>query len=197
MAARERMKLTDAAVARLRPREREYTLWDSRVPGLGVRVRPTGGKSWVLLLDAGGRTKRVSLGPVTTKTVADVRREALDRLAGPQPQETAGPEDAVPLFRDFVVGRWKEVHFDRYKPSGRKTASGVLRRQLLPAFGSKTLDRIAPAHVRRWFDRYSRTAPGGANRALDVLDQIMNFAAACGHVEISPAKGVKRNRPRH
>ena len=36
MAGRKRMRLTDAAIARLRPREREYTVWDSRVPGLGV-----------------------------------------------------------------------------------------------------------------------------------------------------------------
>ena len=43
MAGRERMKLTDAAIARLRLREREYTVWDSRVAGLGVRVRPSGG----------------------------------------------------------------------------------------------------------------------------------------------------------
>ncbi|MCY4503525.1 MAG: Arm DNA-binding domain-containing protein, partial [Alphaproteobacteria bacterium] len=73
MAGRERMKLTDAAIARLRPREREYTLWDSRIAGLGVRVRPTGGRSWVQLLVAGGRTKRVSLGPVSAKSVADAR----------------------------------------------------------------------------------------------------------------------------
>ena len=194
MAGKERMKLTDAAVARLRPREREYTVWDRRAPGLGVRVRPSGGKSWVLLLDAGGRTKRISLGPVSTKTIADVRQESLNRLAGPQPEEIAGPEDTVPLFRDFVAGRWKGVHFNRYKPSGQRTASKYLKRQLLPAFGSKPLNRIAPAHVRRWFDRYSRTAPGGANRALDILDQIMNFAAACSHIESNPARGVRRNR---
>ena len=27
MAGRKRMRLTDAAIARLRPREREYTVW--------------------------------------------------------------------------------------------------------------------------------------------------------------------------
>ena len=193
MAGKERMKLTDAAIARLRPREREYTVWDSRVAGLGVRVRPTGGRSWVLLLDAGGRTKRVSLGPVSTKSAADARREALGRQADPQPEKTAGTADPVPLFRDFVAGPWKQAHFARYKPSGRETASGCLKRQLLPAFGSKPLDRIAPAHVRQWFDRYSRTAPGGANRAIDMLRQIMNFAIACGHVELNPVKGVRRN----
>ncbi len=194
MAAKERMRLTDAAISRLRPREREYTVWDSRVPGLGVRVRPTGGQSWVCLLDMGGRSKRVSLGPVSAKSVADARREALGRQAEPQPEKTAGPAKPMPPFRDFVAGPWKEAHFDRYKPSGQRTASKYLKRQLLPAFGAKPLDRIAPAHVRRWFDRYSRIAPGGANRALNILGQIMNFAAACGHIEVNPARGIRRNR---
>ncbi len=194
MAAKERMKLTDAAIARLRPREREYTVWDSRVPGLGVRIRPTGGQSWVCLLDMGRRSKRVSLGPVSARSVADARREALGRQAEPQPDKTAGPANPMPPFRDFVAGPWKEAHFDRYKPSGQRTASKYLKRQLLPAFGAKPLDRIAPAHVRRWFDRYSRTAPGGANRALNILGQIMNFAAACGHIEVNPTRGIRRNR---
>ena len=194
MVAKERMKLTDAAVARLRPHEREYAVWDSRVPGLGVRVRPTGGRSWVLLLGTGGRTKRVSLGPVSAKTAAEARRDALTRQADPQPKKTAGPADPVPLFRDFVAGPWRQVHFARFKPSGHRTASGFLRRQLLPVFGSKPLDRISPAQVGQWFDRYSRIAPGGANRALDILRQIMNFAAACGHVETDPTRGVRRNR---
>lgn len=66
MPARERSRLTDAAVARLRPRAREYTVWDRRVPGLGVRVRPTGGMTWVVLEDAERRSKRVALGPVIT-----------------------------------------------------------------------------------------------------------------------------------
>ena len=66
MAARKRMRLTDAAIARLRPREREYTVWDSRVPGLGVRVRPTGARTFVMLRDVGGESRRVSLGPVST-----------------------------------------------------------------------------------------------------------------------------------
>ncbi len=189
------MKLTDAAIARLRPREREYTVWDSRAPGLGVRVRPTGGRNWVLLLDAGGRTKRVSLGPVAVKSVEEARRECHARQAAdPKPEKTAAAAAPVPLFRDFVSGPWKQAHFARYKPSGRNTASGFLRRQLLPAFGAKPLDRITPAHVRKWFDRYSRTAPGGANRALDVLRQIMNFATACDHVEANPAEGIRRNR---
>jgi len=37
----------------------------------------------------------------------------------------------------------------------------MLSARLLPAFGSLPLDRITRTRVTRWFDGYSRTAPGG------------------------------------
>ena len=115
--------------------------------------------------DTGGRTRRLSLGPVSLKTVAEVRRECHARKA--EPEATCAPRRAAPLFRDFVEGAWKEAHFDGYKPSTRKGVRSVLDRQLLPAFGAKPLDRITPEQIGRWFDRFSRTAPGNANHALD------------------------------
>ena len=194
MTGRERMKLTDTAIARLRPREREYTVWDSRVAGLGIRVQPSGGRSYVLLQDAGGRSKRVSLGPVAVKGAEEVRRECHARRANPEPEGKVVQARPVPLFRDFIAGAWKEAHFDGYKPSTKRTARYQLAGQLLPAFGSKPLDRITEAGIRRWFDRYSRTAQGNANHVLARLRQILNFAIACGHIESNPAQGIEFNR---
>ena len=194
MAGRERMRLTDAAIARLRPRDREYTVWDTRTPGLGVRVRPSGGRSWVLLVSAGGRSKRVSFGPTALKGVAEARRECRTRQAEPEPEAAAEPTHAVPLFRDFVAGPWKKAHFDGYKHSSRRGISALLNGRLLPAFGLRPLDRITPARVRKWFDEFSRTAPGNANHGLATLRQIMNFAVACGHIDVNPVRGLKMNR---
>ena len=194
MPARERGRLTDTALARLRPREREYAVWDSRVPGLGVRVRPTGGKSWVMLEDAGGSSRRVSLGPVSTMTVAEARRVCLGRRVNPETGKPAGPSHAAPLFREFVEGDWREARFERCKPATRKSYSSLLRGRLLPAFGEKPLDRIDPAEVRRWFDRFSRAAPGNANNALKLLRQILNFAIARGHLDANPARDIRSNR---
>ena len=194
MPARERRKLTDAAIARLRPGEREYSVWDRNAPGLGVRVRPTGGKTWILLAEPERHSKRISLGPVSTMTVAEARRACHERRAIPEPAEPATPARVVPLFRDFVEGEWKKAHFDRYKPSSKKSTRSFLTFRLLPAFGSKRLDRIAPAQVRKWFDGYSRTAPGGANKGLELLRQILNFAIARGHLEKNPTQDIRLNR---
>ncbi len=194
MAGRERKKLTDAAVARLRPRKREYTVWDTRAAGLGIRVRPSGGRSWVLLQDMGKRTKRVSLGAVGVKSLEEARRECHARGANPESEAATARARPVPLFRDFVAGPWKEAHFDGYKPSTQRTTGYQLSGQLLPAFGAKPLDRIGEAAIRRWFERYSRTASGNANHCLGRLRQILNFAVACGHIESNPAQRIVANR---
>ena len=195
MAAKRRVRLTDASIARLRPQEREFTVWDSRVAGLGVRVRPGGGKSYVLIQTVDGRTRRVSLGPAALRRVDEIRYECLSRQqADPAVAGPKGPARAVPSFGDFVTGEWKAAHMERYKPSTRKGTESALRNQLLPAFGATRLDRITGKQVERWFDVYSRTAPGGANWALRLLRQILNFAIACGHVEINPTRDVRENR---
>ena len=194
MPARERKKLTDAAIARLQPREREYTVWDNRVPSLGVRVRSSGGKSYVLLVETGGRSKRVSLGPVSTRSIEEVRTDCHERQAKAEPEKAARPARTAPLFQEFVEGPWKDAHFDRYKPSTRRTYSWLLDARLLPAFGAKPLDCIPVAQVERWFDALSRTAPGNANHALGLFRQIMNFALTGGQVDGNPAQGVRPNR---
>ena len=102
----------------------------------------------------------------------------------------------VPTFREFVEGPWKVACYACCKPSTRKRVDSALRTQLLPAFGSLPLDRIRPADIHRWFDRYSGTAPGGANRTLDVLRQIVTHAVECGYLSANPAYGVTRNRRR-
>ena len=194
MADRKRMRLTDAAIARLRPREREHTVWDSRVPGLGVRVRPTGARTFVVLRDTAGGSRRVSLGPVSTMGIVEARRDCLVRQAVSEPDKETAPQRAVPLLREFVKGEWKEAHFDRYKPSTRKGVRSLLGSRILPAFGSKRLDRITKAHLMPWFDAFSHTAPGNANHGLALLRQIMNVALACGYIEKNPTQGIKPNR---
>ena len=188
------MRLTDRGIARFRPREREYTVWDTRTSGLGVRVRPSGGRSFVLLRKTDGRSTRLSLGAVTSTRVDDARRQCHALMAKSDTEPPTKRTSKVPLFRDFATGPWKDAHFPRYKPSTRTGRNSVLARQLLPAFGSTPLDRITRNQVLHWFDAYSRTAPGGANRALEILRQILEFAAAGGHISVNPARDVTMNR---
>ena len=98
-----------------------------------------------------------------------------------------------PTFGDFVRGPWRTACFDRCRPSTQKRMESALRTQLVPAFGTRPLNEIGRAEVRVWFDGYSRAAPAGANRAMDILRQAFNYAIELGYLERNPARGVKRN----
>ena len=188
-----RQRLTDAGIARLKPEAREYAVWDTRVPGLGVRVRPSGSRTYLYQRPTSTGVKRISLGPTTLRSVEDARRACLESAASPDETLPSARTD-TPLFRHFVAGPWKIACYCRWKPSSQARTRCVLNRQLLPAFGALRLDRISRLTVVRWFDAYSRTAPAGANRALDDLRQIFNHAIACGHIETNPACAIPRNR---
>ena len=104
---------------------------------------------------------------------------------------------AIPTFEGFVHGSWRTACFQRCKPSTQQRMDSALRTQLLPAFGSQRLDEIESPGVHAWFDHYSRSAPAGANRVLDILKQIFSYAVECGHLDANPAVGVRHNpRPR-
>ena len=185
-----RQRLTDAAIARLRPEPREYTVWDIRVPGLGVRVRPSGHRTYIHHRTSAKGARKVSLGPATLREIEEVRRACL--APGAFETEPTSRNDA-PLFRDFVTGPWKTACYERWKPSTQKTTRSALKCQLLPGFGAVRLDRISRVMVVRWYDAYSRTAPGGANQVLDLLRQILNHALVCGHIATNPARNIRRN----
>ena len=177
-------RLTDTLVRNLKPQSQEYTLRDTVVPSLGVRIHPSGGRGFVHI-DGG---KRASLGSVRFKTVRAARRESLEKLVAGD--AAAAP---VPLFREFAAGAWRSSWVHRCKPATVSLRDRNFEKHLEPAFGSRRLDHITPAMVHRWFDGYSRTAPGGANVCLQVLRHIFNHAIASGHIMSSPARSVKPN----
>ncbi len=188
----ERKRLTDTGIAKLRAQVREYTVWDTQVAGLGVRVRPSGSRTFIYQRKTDTGVRKMSFGPALLRKVDEVRRECLAAAFVPGGANSASP----PLFRDFVAGRWKADRFERCKSSTQRVFAGLLRRELLPAFGIQRIDRITRSMALRWFEAYSRSAPGAANAALNLLGHILNHARALGHVEANPVSRLRRNPAR-
>ena len=189
MAGRKR-RLTDAGIAKMAPATREYTVWDTRHAGLGVRVRTTGHHSFVYLRREGHSTRRQTIGSALLMGIDEARCKcrALDNEA------TSGRLEpkSVPTFAEFMDGAGR-VCLDRCKPSTRKRMRFMLNGSLLPAFGSVRLDRITRIAVNAWFDGYSRNAPGGANRTLELFRRLLNHAVDCSIIKSNPAQCIRLN----
>ena len=74
-------KLTKRSIESLAPRDVDYIAWDNDVPGFGVRVMPSGRKSFILQYRAGRRSRRMVLGYVNVVTPEQARTMALRHLA--------------------------------------------------------------------------------------------------------------------
>ena len=194
-----KIKLTDTRIEKLKAGDVEYMVWDTRIAGFGVRVRPSGHKSYVYHRHAEGQSRKFTLGPVAFGGVDEARRDCMKvwgRLQSGERAEGCNGAQA-PLFRDFVAGSWRAACYEPCKPSTKTSKDWALNNQLLPVFGDLPLDKIDRSGVSRWFEGYSTTAPGGANSALLVFRQIINHAISRGHIETNPTRGLKRNpRPK-
>ncbi|MDE0695904.1 MAG: site-specific integrase [Boseongicola sp.] len=179
------VRLTDARASRLKPAESEYSVRDTAIPSLNVRVYPSGTRTWTCAV--GGR--KVSLGRVDLVPVNDARRACLRLQAG-----GIEPARDVPTYREFALGVWTGSWSARCKPTTVKRRNQVLERNLLPAFGTLRIDRITRADIQDWFDAYSTSAPGGANFALRILRQSLKFAVEHGLLASNPARSVLPNR---
>ena len=72
-----RTKITEArARAFVSAGGREAVLWDSAAPGLRLRVRPNGCKTWIVHRRCDGSVVRRTLGPFHALTVEDARHAA-------------------------------------------------------------------------------------------------------------------------
>jgi len=186
--------LTAAICDHARPEPREYILRDARQPGLGLRVRPCGARSWIMRQRIGNRQIKHSLGSYPAMGIKAARQTANALLAG----DVKAPDAAsmAPTFEAFQV-EYESKSAIRHKPSGLRTYRSYMRLQLLPAFAGRKLDAITRLDVISWFQRYSATSPGGANRALDILSHMLGLAVKWGYLPagwINPAARVRRNR---
>jgi len=197
-------RLKVAAIAAARPKAREYTVWDGTIRSFGLRVHPSGAKSFVVQTRVRGRMRKITLGRFPDMSLADARREAAAVLARIWAGEDVAPARKVkaPVFRDFAA-RYRERRKDVWKPSSLETFDIYMRGRLLPAFGRLKLDTIDHARVSAWFDAASAERPGAANRAFDILRAMLKTARqwgelgehvpdACANIAVNPKKPVAR-----
>lgn len=194
-----RTRLTVKAIAAAKPAAREYTLWDNQLAHFGVRVLPSGVKSYIVQTRANGRMRKITLGRFSELRLDAARREGATVLARLWGGEDVTPprKKMAPLFRTFAA-RYRERRKHRWKPSTLETFDIYLRNRLMPHFGRLRLDAIDHARVSAWFDAASVDKPGAANRAFEILRAMHRTARQWGvlgeHVPDACANIVKNPR---
>jgi hypothetical protein len=95
-------KLTKRSVEKLEVEAKDYFVWDAELIGFGVRVMPSGRKSYLIQYRAGGRSRRRSIGQHGALTADQARAEA-KRLLGDVAHGGNPAEERRKKMRDPTV----------------------------------------------------------------------------------------------
>ena len=206
--ARLKTSLTRRTVDALKPDLRPWIAWDDRLTGFGVRIQPSGAKTFVVnyRLGEGGRkapNKRVTLGRFGRITPDQARRMAQELLgkvaSGEDPaQERAEARDMPTLaqaFEDYL----------KANPRRKPRTVEMYRMNLRVCFGdwlSRSLDAIDRGDVEARFHRITeRRGWATANQAVSMLRSIyrrssIDHEGLRNPVELWIAGGGRLNRKR-
>jgi integrase len=176
-------KLTKRSVDATEPQATEYFVWDSEIPGFGLRVLPSGRKGYVVQYRVGKRSRRISLGPCSVLTCEQARSRAIAVIAtAKQGKDPAAKRDAT---RNAITVKDLAERFDRehiairVKASTAKEYRRNLSRFILPALGRLSVTDISRADVAK-FHHDLRHIPYQANRCLEVVSKMFNLAEMWG-----------------
>jgi integrase len=176
-------KLTKRTVDAIEPQPTEFFIWDESIPGFGLRVMPSGRKSFVVQYRAGRRPRRMSLGPSTVLTCDQARTRAITIIAavknGEDPAADRAAKRNAATVSDLAERFDKEHIAVRLKASTAKEYRGNLRRFILPALGRLPVPEITRADVAK-FHHDLRHIPYQANRCLEVVSKMFVLAEMWG-----------------
>ncbi|MBB3065353.1 tyrosine-type recombinase/integrase [Limibacillus halophilus] len=177
-------KLTKRTVDALQVKDKDYFLWDSELPGFGVRVMPSGRKGYLIQYrDDGRRTRRKGLGKHGVVTADEARTEARLQLAaisqGSNPAEEKRRR-AMASTVDTLCELFMRDHVThRCKPSTQKEYRRNIDLFIIPALGRCKVEDVTRAQVAALHARY-HDKPYQANRTLGVLSIMFNLAEVWG-----------------
>ena len=176
-------KLTKRTIDATEPQAAEFFIWDESIPGFGVRIMPSGRKSFVVQYRAGRRPRRMSLGPSTVLTCDQARTRAITIIAAVRNGEDPSADRAAKRNAATVTElaeRFDKEHISvRLKASTAKEYRGNLRRFILPALGRLAVPEITRADVAK-FHHDLRHIPYQANRCLELVSKMFVLAEMWG-----------------
>jgi integrase len=199
-------KITKRLVDATAPCAKETVLWDDEMPRFGIRVRPSGVKTYIIQYrNATGRIRKITIGAHGILTPDEARSQARILLAeverGSDPADARDSARKSPTFAD-VADRYLSEHATvKKKPRSIKEDRRLLENIILPALGARKLQDITRSDIAR-FHHSQKATPYQANRALALLSKLFNLSEKwglrtdgsnpCRHID--KFKEVKRER---
>ena len=198
-------KLTKRVVEVIKPHEKnELLIWDSELKGFGVRVFPTGRRTYFIQYrNQSGNTRRKKIGVhgiITADLARDEAKKLLGDVAkGEDPSEKFQKEKRNPTMAELAAEYLKVYAKTKKKPLSYEGDERMVRNIVLRRFGTKKIEEVKPHDIQYLHHDLHKT-PYAANRVCALLSKMFNLAIQWEWCSDNPVKGIhkyqeqKRNR---
>jgi integrase len=216
-------RLTKKILDALIPKSHDVFVWDSEIRGLGVRLKPSGTKTFfVQYRNKFSRTRRLVIGQYGVLTVELAREMARERLVEVIKGEDPSAERKA-VRNAYTVGdlcNWYLLEAEsgrllsrKRKPIKASTLErdrSCIERHVTPLVGRHALEGLTRADIQRFHADIvlGKTAArrngrggnttggqGAAARTLTLLHSIFEHGIRLGITEVNPARGIRKAAP--
>ena len=193
------MRLTEQSIRKLPAPPRGNKIhYDNLVKGLGLRVTAADRRAFVLNYRTNGRERRLTIGswPEWSATAARERakelRQDIDRGDDPLAERVQRRTDLT--FGELVN---EYLKIEAAKQKGESEYKRLLKRDALPEWRNIRAADIKRRDVIALVEAKAKTAPIVANRLLELIRRVYNFAIRRDIVEANPCALVKKPGQEH
>lgn len=167
MAKHSDIMITKRVVEAAAPKDKRYHLWDCKLRGFGLRIEPSGVKTFLAKYraDGGGRSapeRRVTIGRYGVLTPEDARQQAKKILGGAATGKDTAAEikakrnemrmcELIDLYEKngCYIQRGKRQG-EAMKPLTKQYTMARLRHHVVPLLGRYRLSEISPGDIERF-----------------------------------------------
>lgn len=175
--------------------------WDEELRGFGVRITPSGARSYIVQGRANGKTRRVTLGTHGVLTCDEARRKAKAALLALDD----GIDPVIEKKRAVVAAlTLREVATDycanrQTKKGGKLTPMTIrdIERHIKANFGDwadKPIVNVNSDMCRDRFAEISKRSEAQANQAFRILRALINFSIDEENPRINPVQTLSKKR---
>lgn len=147
-------ELTQSLVKNEQPGPKEKFMWDTSIPGFGVKVFPSGSKTFILQYrTAEGRSRRLTIGKLSDSLTLDQARKLArdkyrDVLNGSDPHGEKVARKHAKTLDQVIDDYLLSDKFTEKAVTTQDSDKGRIKRHLRPLLGSKTADMLTTNDVR-------------------------------------------------
>ncbi len=179
-------------------------LWDDKLPGFGLRVTPSGIKSYIIQYRPKNSRKvtRLTIGRHGKITPDKARREAERLFAGITLGSDPAAEGKASRAASTVKVMTLADMLDRFvadhvktnnKPGTQREEIRLINRLVRPSLGKLALNSLTRGEVKKWHSGIT-AAKISANRALAHLQRACRFAIEHEWMAENPCQNITRNK---